>query len=65
MKKVNKEEFYDFVMPKDLILDVRSENGACLYKKRHTGEVMGKSIESSDFVEAAIGEGTTYFITQS
>lgn len=62
MKQVSKDQFYSFVGPMDVVLDVHAEDKACLYKKRNTGEIMGKSVESANYVEAACGENKTYFI---
>jgi hypothetical protein len=62
MKQVSKDEFYAYIGPLDVIVDIRTNYPNSLYKMRNSREVVGKNVESADRVKAAIGEGKTYFI---
>lgn len=62
MTQVNKDQFYAHVMDQEAIIVVDTDYNT-IYQMRHTHKVIGKSVESVNKSEAAIGEGQTYYIS--
>ena len=63
MNQVTKEQFYAFVGPLDVIIDVHSTDDS-LFKMRYSGKIMGKVVESPIRWESACGVNNSYFISQ-
>jgi hypothetical protein len=63
MNQVTQEQFYAFVGPLDVIVDVYSSDDS-LFKMRYGGKIMGKIVDSPVRWEAACSVNRSYFIAQ-